>query len=126
MQKGYLPYIESDERCHALMRNPQLSFDFSPEGDGEALSQTQIDDIYQAIKEFVESKRQPRPSRESARIIDAFYSFNVLPPRNIKKYLGKSAVYGDESSALSSDWEKVGLDLWSSVLRVHQNRAIGE
>lgn len=126
MQKGYLPYMEPDRERPSRQRGSQLSFDFPSRGEDEPLSPEQVDELYRAVLDFVESKRQARPKRGAARIADSFYSFNVLPPRNISKYLEKAGIYDSEAASLRSDWEKIGLDLWSSVLRMHHKRVAGE
>lgn len=126
MQKGYLPYLGTRQADRSSGREPKLSFKFAAHEASGAFSREQVDEFHRVVKDFVESKRQLHSARESARVRDAFYSLNILPPPDIRKYLDKAGIYDSATEALRSDWEKIGLDLWSSTLGVHLNHVAGE
>lgn len=126
MRKGYLPYMES-EREHATSgHEPQLSFDFAPDTTVSDLPIEQLDALRRAVRKIIESGRHAQPDPQLVRLRDAFYSLNVLPPHNIGKYFDKARIYMSEEAAIRSDWEKIGLDLWTSLLRIKEERTASE
>jgi len=128
MQKGYLPYLNTGQetRRDDPGSGVRLSFKFTQDQETQTLRKDQIDNLYRALEAYyVNAKRQPRPERPAARMVDAFYSLNIFPPRNIRKYLVKSGVRNSVAESLGADWRKVGLDLWSSVLNA-RNRSMAD
>ena len=118
--------MESDRERAIGGHEPQLSFNFAPDTAVSDLPIEQLDALRRVVREIIESRRHAQPDPQLVRLLDAVYSINVLPPRNIKKYLNKARIYKSEEAAIRSDWEKVGLDLWTSLLRIKEERTVSE
>ena len=118
--------MESERERATREHEPQLSFNFSPDAEVGDLPIEQLDALHRVVREIIESGRHAQPDPQLARLLDAFYSLNVLPPRNIGKYLNKARIYKSEEAAIRSDWEKIGLDLWASLLRIKEERTVSE
>lgn len=99
----------------------QLSFELVPDNTSNELSAEQAHEVIRAIKDFIVWSNEAHAKTQASSMYEVLYSLNVFPESNVTKYFTKSGVKKDTTSSLSSDWQKVGNDLWLSTLSLTEN-----
>lgn len=73
-------------------------------------------EIYESLIKIVQMRRKLTWPSVSDTAFNAVSSFNLMPQRNPDKYWEKAGI--SRKNSLLSDWTKVGLDLWASLLNL--------
>lgn len=118
-----MPYLDTMRGREVPQQDRQLAFDFASVSNEETLTNEQMEELLRAIRGLVECRRLPVVRKKSRTLADAFYSMNILPSSNVQKYFDKIGLHPSEADSIAADWEKIGLDIWSGLLQIQEERS---
>src|SRR5690625_3656594 len=102
---------------HRKRADSEKTFAFARSSAGEKISHEDVEKILRALDTLAADAHPTSEKKATAHLRDALLSFKILSEYNPRKYMDKAEIKPDAADSISQDWENIGLDLWSSLLR---------